>query len=76
VTPTEGALVVQALIRRDQFEPVARVELFEQLAGHFKGKVEFPSEATDGITDEQYLRNVVDIVYRSPMQAGLRKAAA
>jgi hypothetical protein len=26
--------------------------------------VEFPPEATDGISDEQQLRNVVDVVYR------------
>ena len=58
-------VALQALIRRNEFEPVARVELFAQLAAHFQSKVAFPAEATDGIADEQYLRNVVDVLYRT-----------
>ncbi|MGN6553879.1 MAG: RDD family protein [Verrucomicrobiota bacterium] len=65
VSPAEAATALQALMRRDEFEPMARVELFEQLAAHFRAKVEFPSEATDGVADEQYLRNVVDVIYRT-----------
>ncbi len=76
VTPGEAALAVQALIRRDQFDPIHRVELFGELAEHFKAKVGFPPEATDGITDEQYLRNVVDVVYRNPVEKRQQKAAA
>ncbi len=76
VTPAEGALAAQALIRRDQFDPIDRVELFGDLATHLKAKVQFPPEATDGITDEQYLRNVVDIIYRSPIDRGASKVAA
>lgn len=66
VTPVEAALGVQALLRRDQYETTACVELFAGLAAHFRGKVNFPAEATDGISDEQYLRNVVDVLYREP----------
>jgi uncharacterized RDD family membrane protein YckC len=65
VSPTEAAVALQALLRRDELEPVARVELFADLAAHFRAKVEFPAEATDGIADEQYLRNVVDVIYRT-----------
>jgi len=64
VSPGEAATALEALIRRDQFEPTARIELFEQLAAHFRSKVAFPAEATDGVPDEQYIRNVVDVVYR------------
>jgi uncharacterized RDD family membrane protein YckC len=64
VNPTEAALALQALLRRDDFEASARVELFAELAAHFRAKVAFPAEATDGISDEQYLRNVVDVLYR------------
>jgi uncharacterized RDD family membrane protein YckC len=64
VLPAEGAIALQALLRRDEFEPVARIDLFTTLAAHFRAKVEFPPEATDGITDEQQLRNVVDVIYR------------
>lgn len=65
VSPAEAAVALQALLRRDEFDPVPRVELFAELAAHFRAKAEFPSDATDGIADEQYLRNVVDVLYRS-----------
>jgi uncharacterized RDD family membrane protein YckC len=64
VSPVEAATALQALLRRDEFEPVARIELFQELAQRFQSKVEFPAEATDGIADEQYIRNVVDVIYR------------
>ena len=65
VTPAEADLALQSLLRREEFDPVARVELFGELAAHFRAKVEFPAEATDGVADEQYLRNVVDVIYRN-----------
>jgi uncharacterized RDD family membrane protein YckC len=65
VTPAEAAIALQALLRRDLLEPAARVELFQEIAEHFRAKAAFPSEATEGVTDEQYVRNVVDVVYRT-----------
>jgi hypothetical protein len=65
VSPAEAATALQAIVRRNEFAPAARVELFQQLASHFRSKVDFPSEATDGISDEQYVRNVMDIVTAS-----------
>jgi uncharacterized RDD family membrane protein YckC len=51
---------------RQRVTPVeARVQLFSELAAHFKAKVEFPSEAVADIADEQYVRNVVDVLYRT-----------
>lgn len=76
VSPAEAALVAQALVRRDEFESVERVALFADLAEHFKSKVEFPAEATDGIADEQYLRNVLDVLYRSSAKEGDPATAA
>jgi uncharacterized RDD family membrane protein YckC len=64
VLPEEASLALRALLRREEFEPQSRVGFFEELASHFKKIVEFPEEATDGISDEQYVRNVVDVVYR------------
>ena len=64
-SPVEAGIALQTILRRDEFEPVARVEIFNDLAAHFRAKVEFPSEATDGVADEQYLRNVVDVLYRT-----------
>ncbi|HEX4349965.1 MAG TPA: RDD family protein [Verrucomicrobiae bacterium] len=65
VTPAEADIALQSLLRREEFDPVSRVELFGELAAHFHAKVEFPAEATDGVADEQYLRNIVDVIYRT-----------
>lgn len=64
VTPQQAGVVLQALLRRQQLDPMARILLFEEIAAFFKKIVEFPQEATDGISDEQYLRNVVDTLFR------------
>lgn len=65
VTPQEASIALQGLLRRDELEPQARIELFEKIASHFRCIVEFPEEAVQGITDEQYIRNVVDVVFKS-----------
>jgi uncharacterized RDD family membrane protein YckC len=64
ISAHEASLALQAIFRRDEFEPRARAELFGRLAEHFRALVEFPPESVENVTDEQYLRNVVDIVYR------------
>ncbi|UCD77704.1 MAG: RDD family protein [Desulfobacterales bacterium] len=64
VSPAESRIALQTLVRRDEIKPAARVELFESLVSHFKSIVTFPPEATDGISDEQYIRNVVDALFR------------
>ncbi|MCP4625111.1 MAG: RDD family protein [bacterium] len=60
----EAQVALQALVRRDEFEPRARVALFESIVSYFKNIVSFPPEATDGISDEQYVRNLVDALFR------------
>ena len=39
------------------------MELFGELAAYFRAVVPFPEEPTDGLTDEQYVRNVVDVLF-------------
>ena len=75
VSPREAAAALQALVRRDELEAAARVVLFAEFAAHFRTLVEFPPDATDGLTDEQYVRNVVDILFRS-QRAEARGAVA
>lgn len=65
ISPKEAALALQAIMRRDELSPDARIELFRELSGYFKGIVAFPQEATEGISDEQYVKNVVDVLYRT-----------
>jgi uncharacterized RDD family membrane protein YckC len=64
VHPAEAALALQAVSRRGEIEAGPRIELFRELAGHFRELVEFPAETTDGLTDEQYVRAVVDLLHR------------
>jgi uncharacterized RDD family membrane protein YckC len=75
VSAQEAALALQALVRRDLLDPAARVELFAQIAEHFHGKVPFPPEATDGVADEQFVRNVVDSLYRPSRKESLPSLA-
>lgn len=63
VAPQAATLALEAILRRDQFEPRARVELFAELAGYFRPLVEFPPEAVEQLSDEQYVRNVAEILF-------------
>jgi uncharacterized RDD family membrane protein YckC len=76
VSPAEANIALQALLRRDEFDPLARVELFSNLTAHFRQTLEFPADATDGVADEQYLRNVVDVLYRSRPETSPKKPAS
>jgi len=64
ITPLEAQIAVESIVRRNDLEPQARVELFRELSGYFKSIVSFPQEAIDGISDEQYVRNVVEALLR------------
>lgn len=52
ISPGEAGVALRAVMRRDGLDPGARVELFRDIASHFKGIVTFPQEATDGLSDE------------------------
>lgn len=64
-TPEDARLAFQAILRREEFQPEARVALFHKLAEHFRRLVPFPAETVESVPDEQYLRDVVDILFRS-----------
>ena len=65
VSPAQARLALQAIIRRDELDPAPRVALFSELAEHFKSIVTFPPEIVEAMPDEQYVRNVVDILFRT-----------
>ncbi|HTM48427.1 MAG TPA: hypothetical protein VL285_07100 [Bryobacteraceae bacterium] len=65
VSPKTAHVALQALLRRDRFDPAARVELFAQLAAYFRAVVEFPAEATELLADEPYVRNVVELLFQT-----------
>jgi len=63
VSPVEARAGWQALARRGRFEDTARVKLFAELAAHFKALTPVPADAVDGVSDEQFVRNVVEVLY-------------
>lgn len=65
VAPREAYVALNALLRREELDPDARLELYRELASHFRALVEFPEHLTFAMTDEQYVRNVVDILFRA-----------
>lgn len=65
VSAAQAGVAMRALLRRDGLDPAARVALFADLAKHFRDVTPFPAEAVDGMPDEQYVRNVVDVLYRA-----------
>ncbi len=65
VGPEEASLALQGLTRRSSFNPDDRARLFSEFADHFRTLVTFPEDVQLGLSDERYVQNVVDIVYRS-----------
>jgi uncharacterized RDD family membrane protein YckC len=75
VTPELTLLALQAVQRREQLESLARIELFQEIAAYFQSLVSFPEEATFGLSDEQYVKNVVDSLFQKrPEKSLIRKA--
>jgi uncharacterized RDD family membrane protein YckC len=65
VRPEMGAIALEALLRRDEIEPRARLALFGEMAGYFRELVAYPPDAVEQLSDEQYVRNVVEILFRA-----------
>jgi len=65
VSHMEAEMALQAMLRRDELNPLDRVALFGNIAAHFKTIAAFPQQAVDGLSDEQYTRNIVDVLYNT-----------
>lgn len=64
VPPRKAGVLLRALLRRDMPDHEQRLALFRALREHLEPIAPFPDAVTDGISDEQYVRNVVDILFR------------
>ncbi|MGJ8639118.1 MAG: RDD family protein [Opitutaceae bacterium] len=64
ISPDQSAIALQALHRRDEMEAAERAQLFATLADAFRAEVEFPGDVASAMSDEQYIRNCVDTIYR------------
>jgi uncharacterized RDD family membrane protein YckC len=64
ISPGEARIALEAVARRAELDPSSRLELYRQIARRLSSLVLFPEETLEGMTDEQYVRNVVDLIYR------------
>jgi hypothetical protein len=64
VSPELGAIALEALLRRGEIEPQARLALFGEMAEHFRSVVVYPPEVVEQLSDEQYVRDVVEILFK------------
>ena len=62
-SPEAVGVAVRAAAQRDGYEPRARVALFADLAAYFRSLVSFPDPALEGLTDEQFVRSVLRVVF-------------
>ena len=63
-TPDEARVALEAVTRRNELTPDNRLQVFSRIADYFREVAEFPEEITMGLSDEQYVRNVVDSLFR------------
>jgi uncharacterized RDD family membrane protein YckC len=63
VSPEAVSIAVRAVSRRDSFNPLARIELFQELAAYFQSVAEFPEAVREGLTGEQYVLSVLRVIY-------------
>jgi uncharacterized RDD family membrane protein YckC len=63
VSPQMAGVALEALLRREALDPDSRLALFRDLSSHFKLLVTYPAEIVEQLSDEQYVRDVVEILY-------------
>jgi len=69
VSPELGAIALEALLRRGEIEPQARLALFGEMADHFRSVVAYPPEVVEQISDEQYVRDVVEVLFKEGVRS-------
>lgn len=57
-------IALTVLMMRDELSPPVRVELFKDLATYFKSLVTFSEEITSSLSDENYVRNVLYLLFK------------
>jgi uncharacterized RDD family membrane protein YckC len=72
VNPRAVPIAVRAVASRDSLDPIARVEVFHDLAAYFQSLVDFPDSALEGLTDEQFVRSALRVIYGSLSGAATR----
>jgi uncharacterized RDD family membrane protein YckC len=63
--PGAVAIAVQAVANRNSYDPLARINVFRDLAAYFRDLAPYPEAALEGLTDEQFVRSVLRVIYRA-----------
>jgi len=63
ISPEEATLLVQAIARRDELDPSARLALYREFAADIQSRIAFPGALLEELTDEQFLRDVLDSLF-------------
>ena len=61
--PEAVGYAVRAVAQRDRYTAAGRVDLFRDLADYFRSLARFPEEALAGLSDEQFVRTVLRVIY-------------
>ncbi len=70
ISPQEAGIALQAVLRRDELEPDARVKLFDELADYFRRQAPILEPLGVSISSEQFVRNIVDALFTRPTATG------
>jgi uncharacterized RDD family membrane protein YckC len=64
-TPELAGLIQDALRRRNELAPYARREIYRELTAYLQTEIApFPAELVEMLSDEQYLINAADVLFR------------
>ncbi len=79
VSPEVAQICLEAILRRDEIQPAARLALFHEIAEYLKSVVPYPADVVEQLTDEQYVASAVDVLFRrtptNAIAANSRKAS-
>jgi uncharacterized RDD family membrane protein YckC len=64
VTPETARIALEAVLRRNELDPAARLAVFGELAAYFRSLVTYPPEVVEQLSDENFVRNVIEVLYR------------
>ena len=64
VGPDLGAVMVEALNRREEFDPEARIRVFADIRAELDRLVHLPEDVVRGLSDEQWVRQVAAAIFR------------
>ena len=69
ISPEDVGVALEALLRRKDLENKARIQIFSNLASHIRKAVNLPDAVFEGLSDEQFVSNVVEVLYTKENRA-------